>query len=193
MAPTGDETIPDGWLVARSLDGERNAFGRLYDRYARLVRAIVYDAARHYAAAEDLTQEVFMRAYRRLGTLREPDRFGPWLVGIARQVGRESRRKKRRETERIDHAGLTMAAKPAEHEDRFAAAEEAELIWSEVAKLPEQERLAVQVFYLNGENASETARLLDLSRSGVYAVLARACRRLAVRLRSLAPERSVMR
>lgn len=189
MTSTGDKTIADGELVARSLAGERDAFGFLYDRYARLVRAIVYDATSDYSAAEDLTQEVFLRAYRNLGTLRELDRFGPWLVGIARQVCREAWRDGKQEAEQLVELAEPVVARPDDPKQRLIAAEEAEGVWAEVAKLSEQERLAIQSFYLQGQDANATARLLDLSRSGVYAVLARACRRLAVRLPFLAPER----
>src|SRR4051812_48678109 len=82
---------PDADLVRRTLSGDRDAFARLYDRYARLVRAVAGDAGPAYA--EDLTQEVFLRAYRTLGALRSADRFAPWVVGITRRVVRESRRR----------------------------------------------------------------------------------------------------
>ncbi len=58
-------------------------------------------------------------------------------------------------------------------------------------RLPEQERLAVHLFFLNERDANETARLLDLSRSGTYALLKRACARLARWLGVTAREREV--
>src|SRR5271166_6109924 len=87
----------DADLGARVLAGDRDAFGRLYDRYARLVRAVVYRAGNDAPVVHDLTQECFLRAYRNLARLRQPDRFGAWVVGIARAVAREHRRSLRRD------------------------------------------------------------------------------------------------
>ncbi len=56
----------DASLVARVLAGDREAFGCLYDRYARLVRAVVYRAGNEHPLVNDLTQECFLRAYRNL-------------------------------------------------------------------------------------------------------------------------------
>jgi RNA polymerase sigma-70 factor (ECF subfamily) len=70
-------------LVLAARDGDRAAFGKLYDRYARMVRGILLARA-PTSAVDDLTQEVFLSALRRLSTLREPHSFGPWLSAIAR-------------------------------------------------------------------------------------------------------------
>ncbi|HOB75147.1 MAG TPA: sigma factor [Phycisphaerae bacterium] len=74
----------DAQLVRSVLGGDRAAYARLYDRYARWVRAICYDRTRSISDAQDLTQEVFLRACVRLGELREPERFAAWLYSIAR-------------------------------------------------------------------------------------------------------------
>jgi RNA polymerase sigma-70 factor (ECF subfamily) len=169
-----DHFMDDAELVARTLAGDREAFGRLYDRYARLVRAVAFDAGRDPATAQDLTQESFLRAFRQLPTLRARERFGPWVVGIARQVALEFRR--RRRPERLgdaDPPATDGTAVPADDTD------EVEHVLRLVSRLPEQERLAVHFFFLNERGVNETARLLDLSRSGTYALLKRACGRLA--------------
>jgi RNA polymerase sigma factor (sigma-70 family) len=109
-----------------------------------------------------------------LATLREPHRFSAWLTGIARQVAREHRR--RRKVQSFDeqlHQACDLGPPDAD------AADETEHLLILVSRLPEQERLAVHAFFLNGRDAAETGRLLRLSRSGVYAVLKRACVKLA--------------
>lgn len=84
-----DVPARDGTLVLGVCKGDRAAFAELYDRRARLVRAVCYDETRDSSAAADLTQEVFLRAYKNLNHLHEPDRFAAWLVGVARQDCRE--------------------------------------------------------------------------------------------------------
>jgi RNA polymerase sigma-70 factor (ECF subfamily) len=87
----------DAELVAETLADNREAFGELYDRHARMVRAVVLGVSGDWSAVEDMTQESFLRAFRKLATLREPARFCPWIVGIARHVARERRRTLRRD------------------------------------------------------------------------------------------------
>ena len=161
--PTHDD------LVRRAIAGDIAAFGSLYDRTVRLVRAVAADAGPD--AADDVTHDTFLRAYRTLKTLRDPARFAPWLVGIARLVVLERRRARRFDP----LPELTPAPASAEAD----ASDDAEELLRLVARLPEEERLAVRFFFLNERSIEETARLLNRSRSGTYAVLQRAKVRLA--------------
>lgn len=173
----------DASLVTKAMSGDRQSFGQLYDRYARLVRAIVRAAAIDDAEMHDLTQESFLRAYRGLDRLRDPDKFGPWLVGIARQVAGECQRKRRRDRHVFVGAQILDAdgtAAPSELRERT---EEWRLVLDELMRLPERERLSIHTFFLQERGVNETARLLNLSRSGAYELVARACRRLAERLK----------
>ena len=86
-----DHNAVDAELVAETLSGNREAFGRLYDRHARTVRAVVAGVPGDWAAVEDMTQACFLLAYRNLPKLREAQKFEPWIVGMARHVGRERR------------------------------------------------------------------------------------------------------
>jgi RNA polymerase sigma factor (sigma-70 family) len=169
------QLLGDAELVAQTLAGDREAFGQLYDRYARLVRAVALDASPETAAVQDFTQECFLRAFKQLPTLQAPGRFRAWVVGIARQLVRELRRRRQKE-ELLGEAGPAVAADPTTPAED---ADEVEHVLRLVSQLPELERLAVHLFYLSERNANETARLLNLSRSGTYALLKRACTRLA--------------
>jgi RNA polymerase sigma-70 factor, ECF subfamily len=177
-----DQGTTDAVLVAETLAGNREAFGRLYDRYARLVRAVVRAAASDEPTMHDLAQDCFLRAYRGLGQLREPDKFGPWLVTIARQVASESSRRRRRDGHRFVGTEVWDVDETPDHVLLRERAEEWQAVLDELARLPERERLAVHAFFLEERDAAQTAELLNLSRSGVYGLLARACSRLASRL-----------
>lgn len=74
-------------LVASARAGNREAFGTLYERFARLVHGILLAGAQR-DDVQDLTQEVFLRAMRRLHTLRDPAAFGGWLATMARNEAR---------------------------------------------------------------------------------------------------------
>jgi len=163
----------DKTLVRAVIAGDKAAYGKLYDRYAPLIRAVCYDVVGNLTDAQDLAQDVFMRAYDKLGTLRDPDRFGRWLVGIARLRCREWQRQNssgREERAQINDAVAT-APDPPDH-DRI------ERLREMITTLPEKERLALHTFYLQGNSAETARRVMGLSRSGFYRMLDRARKRL---------------
>jgi RNA polymerase sigma-70 factor (ECF subfamily) len=70
-------------LVRAVLDGDREGFARLYDRYAALVHGILL-ARVPRAEVDDLVQDIFLHAFKKLHTLRDAAAFGPWIAMIAR-------------------------------------------------------------------------------------------------------------
>jgi RNA polymerase sigma-70 factor (ECF subfamily) len=192
-------TVPatDGTLVLGVRNGDRAAFAELYDRRARLIRAVCYDETRSLPAAADLTQEVFLRAYKSLSRLHEPDRFAAWLVGIARQVCREWRRKRRREQRAM--SGFAAQQPPVETaalspEQRLVELRDQIASFMEHGRqsgpwLNDRERLALHAFYLQGQNVEEARSVLGLSRSGFYRLLSSACESLrrSVQVREVRP------
>jgi len=169
----------DASLVRDVLNGVRPAYGDLYDRYAGLVRAICFDKTGNLSEAQDLAQEVFLRAYRKLETLRNPDHFGKWLVGIARTTCLEWLRKHSREKRTF--VRFTPEASPAVMGPSGDG--EIEELQKAMRQLPERERLALHAFYLQEESAEQARSIMGLSRSGFYRVLKRARGRLAGMLR----------
>jgi RNA polymerase sigma-70 factor (ECF subfamily) len=176
MDPT---TKTDAELVADTLSGDHAAFGTLYDRHSRYVRAVVAAVSCDWSAVDDMTQECFLRAYRKLDSLRDRNRVGPWLAGFARQVARERRRTLRRDRHEFGSIADDAAASncdPSETDrDRI------EQIMRRLAELPEDERLAVHAYYFTDQNSTAAAAQLKLSRSGFYARLQRALANLATR------------
>jgi RNA polymerase sigma-70 factor, ECF subfamily len=86
------ETSADSTWVAAARAGDRAAFGQLYERYARMVHGVLL-ARVPVGEVDDLVQDVFMRALRRLSTLREAASFGAWLAAIARNVASDYHRR----------------------------------------------------------------------------------------------------
>jgi RNA polymerase sigma-70 factor (ECF subfamily) len=171
-------TRSDAELVERTRQGDKDAFGELYDRYAPLVRAACADQTQELAAAQDLAQDVFVRAYERISELREPARFGAWILGIARLAGKEWRRRRQRRGHALaQEAAEEIESTDSESDDRLPT------LLGLLAGLPEMERLALHAFYLDGQSAERGAAALDISRSGFYKLLESARRRLALRYR----------
>ncbi len=79
-------------LLTRARRGEPAAFRALFEQHSPAVWRFLRDLSRDEAAADEATQETFVRAHARLGTLRDETRLVSWLLGIARRVYLESRR-----------------------------------------------------------------------------------------------------
>jgi len=114
---SASETSDDKMLVDAARRGDRAAFGRLYDRYARLVHGVLL-ARVPLDEVDDLVQDVFMTALRRLSTLRETGSFGAWLVAIARNRANDFHRHSlpedplRDEASDQDSAGVSARGDP---------------------------------------------------------------------------------
>jgi RNA polymerase sigma-70 factor (ECF subfamily) len=166
-------TPSDKTLIEAVLAGDKAAYEKLYDRYVPLVRAVCYDYTGNLADAQDLAQDVFMRAYEKLDRLRDPDSFGKWLVGIAKLRCREWLRRKFRSQNNNAKLNDVQAAAPEKPDNSRI-----ELLRKMITTLPEKERLALHTFYLQGNSADNVRRIMGLSRSGFYRVLERARKRL---------------
>jgi RNA polymerase sigma-70 factor (ECF subfamily) len=90
-APAPEISEDEIWVVA-ARDGDRAAFGQLYERYARMVHGVLLPKV-PVGDLDDLVQDVFVRALRRLSTLRETASFGAWLAAIARNLAHDYHRR----------------------------------------------------------------------------------------------------
>jgi RNA polymerase sigma-70 factor (ECF subfamily) len=175
----------DASLVRKTICGDASAFSLLYDRYARIIRAVCFDMTRDLHTAQELAQEVFLRAFSRLPALRQPERFGSWVVSISKHVCREWRRSRRRDRHQFTDRPPEPGDSPVD--DREESLARLRLM---IARLPENERLALHILYLRGETADVACRLMGRSRSGFYKIVARARERLG---ELLAAERESVR
>ena len=73
-------------LVRAAQNGDPQAFGRLIERYQRAVYATVYRHLGNDAETQEVCQEIFLRAMRKIGQLRQPRSFGGWLRAIAARM-----------------------------------------------------------------------------------------------------------
>jgi RNA polymerase sigma-70 factor (ECF subfamily) len=97
VGPTSD----DARLVEAARSGDREAFGGLYRRHARMVHGVLLARVPRSDVA-DLVQDVFLVAMRRLGSLRDASAFGPWIAAIARNRATDYHRRSRETAELTD-------------------------------------------------------------------------------------------
>lgn len=100
--------IPTAKLVKAARTGDKGAFIRLHEAYCGAVRAVVLVRS-STEDTDDLVQDVFLAAWERLGSLREPAAFGPWILALARNHPADSVRPRRPPTIALLPADLPVA------------------------------------------------------------------------------------
>jgi RNA polymerase sigma factor (sigma-70 family) len=103
--PRAPDSGSEEELLSRAQAGDAEAFRVIFDRQSPGVRRFLGDLLRHESAADEATQETFVRAWHRLSTLEQADKLQGWLFGIARMVFLEQIRRKRRDGPSPDPEG----------------------------------------------------------------------------------------
>ena len=174
----------DAALVAACLNGDREAFVHIVQRYQSLICAVAYNATGRLSFSEDIAQDTFVRAWKRLAELREPGKLRGWLCTIALSVARNTARGEK------PGAPVELLDAAPSHEtspDESAAVEEENaLVWRALDALPEQTRLPLILFYREGESIAAVARILELSEDAVKQRLSRGRVLLRERMAGLA-------
>ncbi len=170
------ELTTDAELVAACLDGDREAFERIVERYQRLLCSLAYSATGSLSESEDLAQEAFVDAWRQLHTLREPEKLRPWLCGILRyKVGRlrrSDRQEPVRQAEAIELAEELPSNDPPAA-DLAMDKEEQAILWSALERVPELYREPLVLYYREHQSVEHVAVALDLTEDAVKQRLAR--------------------
>ncbi len=170
-------TLSDEELVIRTMAGNRASFGKLYDRYAPLVRGIAFETTGNINDAQDLAQEVFVQAFTKLHLLRDPARFGAWIAGITRLRGKQWLRSRSRDR----HEFLGDSVEEA-LDGKHRPLDEFRDLHTAIMELEEPERIALHLFYFDKRPARQARTLMALSLSGFYRVLERAREKIRTRL-----------
>ena len=95
LRATGVETLSDVSLVELTLGGKQEAFAVLVERYKDAVQNLAYRMLSNVTEAEDVTQEVFVRAYTQLATYKPAHKFSTWLLSIASHLAIDQLRRRR--------------------------------------------------------------------------------------------------
>ena len=172
------EMQDDGALVSSAREGDRAAFGLLYDRYGRMVHGILLCRVPP-REVDDLVQEVFLAALRQLHALRDASRFGAWLATITRNRANDYFRKSGPE------AAVTEPVSEEQTEGRPsnpAEAQEAALILAVVRTLPDAYREPLILRRVEGLTGPEIAARTGLTHGSVRVNLCRGMQMLREKL-----------
>jgi RNA polymerase sigma-70 factor (ECF subfamily) len=166
------ETVPEAALIEGVLAGNRDMFGRLYQLYAPLVHGVLL-ARLPRSEVEDMVQDIFLHAFRKLHTLRDTRAFGPWIAMIARNRAMDFHRRSRETIE------LTDDLRSAD-----SSQSKAEEILAIIRTLPDAYRETLVLRLVEGMTGPEIASRTGLTSASVRVNLHRGMKLLRAKLGS---------
>jgi len=171
-----DDTRDDVLACQR---GEREAFDRLVQRYQREVYRLCYRYVNNHHDANDLAQDVFLKAYRAVGRFRGDSSFSTWLFRIAVNTCLNFRAARRPQSEELPEG---LADRSLGVADRLESAERSRQVREAVAELPEKQRATLILKVYHDLTHEEVAGILGSSVGTVKANLFHALANLRKRL-----------
>ena len=178
------EREEDVQLIQRTLSGDDTAFGILLQRHQKSVHALVWRKIGDFHTAEDITQDTFLQAYKKLSTLKNHNQFAGWLYVIADRLCIDWSRKRRLTTQSLEDTPVEEIARSSytrhvsEQRETERTEHRNELVKKLLAKLPESERTVVTLFYLGEMTTKEIGKFLGVSVDTIKSRLRRGRKRL---------------
>ena len=184
------EREDDVQLIRKVLSGDDAAFGILVGKYQKRVHARIWRKIGDYHYAEDIMQDAFLQAYRKLSTLKNPNQFAGWLSVIANRLCIDWLRRQNRirqqqptmqslEGTRLEEIEQSSYAHHISEQRMTESTEHChELIQRLLEKLPENERMVVTLYYLDEMSTREIGDFIGVSVNTIASRLHRARKRL---------------
>lgn len=174
-------------LVIRSRTGDRLAFEQLVRRSARGIYCRIYPHVPDSHRCEDLVQETYLRAWKRIGSLSDPSRFRGWLAEIARSVVldaiKHDARRKRGKPAGSEAAMLQVADAKPDPSQSSQQREQRRRLLEVLKELPAEYRDALTLRYLAGADYDAIAKQLAISNGSLRGLLNRGMKLLRERLK----------
>ena len=161
----------DGYFIYRCLNGETESFAFLVDKYRESVFSFAYAKLRNFDDAEDVTQEVFLKAYEKLHTLKRWENFAIWLHTITNNLCINLLKSSSKHSEYIIsklNVSLSDEVESNNEDSRL------EILNKALDNLPEIYRQVLTLYYLGDMNSEEISRFLGISPSAIRQRLSRA-------------------
>ena len=176
---------PQDLAMERYARGDETAFGELYDAIAPRLYAFLLRQTRSEAAAKDVLQQTMLKIHLARGTFEEGAAVLPWAYAIARRLWIDSTRRVKRESP-LDETHEEAAGDPSPDDTAYAG-ELAARLAKELAKLPENQRVAFQLVKQEELSIAEAAAVLGTTESAVKLRAHRAYQTLRAALGDLMP------
>ena len=174
----------DVQLIYRVLSGDDEAFTALVRKHQKSVHALVWRRVGDFHFAEEITQDAFLRVYKQLPTLKDPNQFFGWLYVITDRLCKDWLKKNKSLIKSVEDVPMVEMQRTSyeryvsEEKEQEAHAFRQELVNKLLGKLPESERTVMTLYYLGEMTAKEISKFLGVSVNTITSRLQRARKRL---------------
>ena len=171
-------------LIQSVLSGDETAFSALVQKYQKSVHALAWRKIGDFHIAEEITQDTFLQAHKKLASLKNPNQFAGWLYVIADRCCKAWFRKKKLRTKSLETTSVETLEKTAyadyvcEQREDAAVEHRRKIVQKLMEELPESERTVMVLYYLGEMNCAEISKFLGVSPNTVRSRLQRARERL---------------
>ena len=171
-------------LIQKVLSGDDEAFGVLVEKYRKGVHALVWRKIGDFHYAEEITQDVFLQVYKKLGTLKNPNQFAGWLYVIVNRLCINWLNRHKPTTQSLEATSIkeieefSYACYVSEQRETEALEHRDAIVRKLLEKLPESERTVVTLYYLGEMTTKEIGKFLGVSVNTIKSRLRRARKRL---------------
>lgn len=173
--------LGDNEIISRVLQGEQNAYAELVNRYQSYVFTLILRMVKTREDAEEIAQDVFVKAYRSLADFRGESKFSTWLYTITNTTSITFLRKKKLEVHSLDNEKVFEVADNKDSGFRANLIEQksrVSMVNEAIAMLSPDDAEIITLFYKAEQNLEEISRILRLETNTVKVRLHRARARL---------------
>jgi RNA polymerase sigma-70 factor (ECF subfamily) len=181
------EFLDDNIYIDRVLGGDTAAYAELVDKHKDMVFTMAMRIVRNYHDAEEIAQDVFLKAYQSLETFKRKSKFSTWLYRIVYNMSVSKVRRKKPETGAISEEVVENYTVDDIHENvsRLNTDEQKMLINKALEKLPEEESTIISLYYLNECSIEEIAEITGFTKSNIKVKLHRIRKKLYTHVNEL--------
>ncbi len=170
----------DNDYIGRVLNGDVSAYASLVAKHKNLVFSIVLKIVNNREDAEEISQDVFLKAYQSLNTFEKKSKFSTWLYRIAYNAAISKTRKKKVEMVAIEETVITNYStdEVSRTINEFDETDRQVILEKALKQLPEEDNLLITLFYKNENSVEDISEITGLSVSNVKVKLHRIRKRL---------------
>lgn len=167
--------VDDQLLIRRILNGDAEAFRRLYRNYASLAWHVAISVCKNHLWAEEAVQSAFINAYQNLSQFRSDSSFKTWLLKIVfHQALKQLKSEQKRRWQEIETSQDQIDTENDSSKPFSMIQEKKEAVQFALQQLSEKETLILSLFYLHELSLKETAQVTGFSEANVKVLLHRA-------------------
>ncbi|MDX1828293.1 MAG: sigma-70 family RNA polymerase sigma factor [Lutibacter sp.] len=184
---------PDEYYILQTLNGNVNSYAFLVEKYKHMVYTLTIRIVKNREEAEEISQDVFVKAYEKLNSFKGESKFSTWLYKIAYYASLDSikRNKRQLNSENIETVNEIDFGNVQDALQNLQDKERKEIINDALLKLSEEERIILTLFYFEEMSIKEISKVVNLSIDNIKIKLFRSRKKLASILKNVIEPRTI--